>query len=218
MLCQGPQLIATIVMEHVVHNNMSPSKVDKFLTHLVVKEGYRIISRLNTDEHYVTHGGIREVVKLINVQGAHANVISLDAKCPFMQTLKFYSSHVSNGITGQGIVCLYPQTTLNYRVLMNLPALYPDSLSIPLSMQRCMVKYMQRGFMFEINPLAYLRNLHECATSSQCPHTGRNVFDHSMMALAFHYGKINGEFLPNSICRVFQGQYYNCWCIGGDAT
>jgi hypothetical protein len=197
----------------------TPSKVHKFLARLVDREGYRIISRSNIhdSEHYVTDGGIREVIKLTNSQGAHMNLISSDNKCPFTQTLKFYSSHVSNGITGQGIVCLYPQTTLNYRVLMNLPTLYPSSLSIPLSVQKCMVKYMKRGFTFEINSLAYLHNPHSCITSSQCPCTGRNLFDHSMVALAFYNGRSDGEFVPNSMCRIFQAQYYNSWCIRGDA-
>jgi hypothetical protein len=195
----------------------TPSKVDKFLTQLVGVEGYTIVSRSKTDDQYITPSGIMEVIKLVNTQGAHTDLILSENKCSFTQTLNFYGSHVSNGITGRGIVCLYPQTTLNYRVLMNLPALYPNSLSIPLSVQRCMVKYTKRGFKFEINPLAYLRNPHDCIRSPQCPHTGRNLYDRSVMAIAFHRGCNDKEFVPNSMHRVFRGLFYNSWCIGGDA-
>jgi len=195
----------------------TPSKVNIFLTQLMEVEGYTIVARSNTNDNYVTPGGIVEVIKLSNIQGARADLIVSDNKCPFTQTLKFYGSHVSNGITGRGIVCLYPQTTLNYRVMMNLPALHPNSLSIPVSVQRCMVKYTKRGFNFDINSLAYLRNPHDCVKSSQCPHTGRNLYDHSVLALAFHHGKRDGAFLPNTMKRVFRGPFYNAWCIGGGA-
>jgi hypothetical protein len=116
----------------------------------------------------------------------------------------FYGSQVRNTITGHGVISLYPKQTLEYRIILNISALWQGT--IPLAVQRCMVKYSQRGFRFDINAVRYLGAAHECRNSFSCPHTLCNIFGGGVLALAYHdNAKCGDKFVSNSVGKTYNG-------------
>lgn len=116
-----------------------------------------------------------------------------------------------NAITGRGIFCVYPNRTLDQRVVLN-----GHSLSTSLRVQRCMVKYTKRGFRFGINAIISLETPHKCTFSRNCPHTSRHLFDQGVLVLATHNAAVPVNFVNNCMIDVFNGSYSNSWALGGD--
>jgi hypothetical protein len=195
----------------------SPKAVNHIMTHMVEVEGYIVDKRVKSrDADYSGLGSIKEVIKLTNSRGQHVDIINANQKASLTAIGHFYGSQVRNAITGRGVISLYPKETLEYRVILNVSALRQGI--IPLAVQRCMVKYPQRGFRFDINAVRYMGAAHECRKSFSCPHTFRNIFDGGVLALAYHdNAKCGDEFVPNSMGATYNGRYGNLWCMGGDA-
>lgn len=193
-------------------------QVKRILEHLKTKERFEVAVRVTKgNSEYDKLGSIKEVIKLVNERGRRLDVIVSSQKCAFTATLRFYGSQVVNGITGRGLICAYPQLLFAYRAMLNAGATNPIHASVPLSVQRCMVKYTMRGFTFDTNPVAFWKAPHTCAISKSCPHTIRHLFDRGTMVIAFHDAQREEAFIDNKMSKVFRGRYQNVWCFGGDA-
>ena len=159
-------------------------------------------------------GGVREVVKVGNMQGLCMDVIVLDQKSIFGPVFRFYRSHVFNGITGQGLISMYPGQTLAGQSLWNFNAHGVGRISI--GVQKSVVKYTTRGYNFALNSVLHLGRPHECGHSRSCPHTHRNMVDRGVLVLVFPVdGVAEGTFVLNSVGAIYNGQHGNLWCLGG---
>jgi hypothetical protein len=191
------------------------SKAGCILAHLINVEAYMILlESAQSDPTYISIGNIHEIIKLISPTGRCVDLIVTNSKSVLSTVLKFYGTHVANAITGHGLISTYPFRTLNYEVVMNANA-GPVQTSPTIAVQKCMVKYTARNFMFAINPIVHLKHPHHCGISYSCPHTHRNLFDGGVLAIASHNTSLPANFVRNDINKVYNGKYGNVWCLGG---
>ena len=194
----------------------TPSKrVNRVLKYLERTEGYKVFSKSFSNlSGYPDVGAVKEIVTLRDEQARHIDVIGSDQRSIFGLVFRFYGSYVFNGITGRGLMSMYPQQKLAGNSLWNLNA--HRAGWIPIGVQKAMVKYTVRGYDFSINPILYLEHPHKCGHSKSCPHTRRNMFDSGVMALLFpEDGVTDNGFLWNGVSFIYNLQRGNLWCLGG---
>jgi hypothetical protein len=193
----------------------SSGRLNRVLKYLEKVDGYKMLSRMATRPNdYPDVGGVREVVKVGNRRGLCMDVVVSDQNSIFGPVFRFYGSHVFNGITGRGLISMYPGQTLAGQSLWNFNARGAGRISI--GVQKSVVKYTARGYNFAFNSVLHLDRPHECGHSRSCPHTHRNMFDRGVLALVFPVdGVTEGAFVPNSVGALYNGRHGNLWCLGG---
>lgn len=197
------------------------------MNYLKDKEGYKVIpGGTAKPATYVVVGGIREVIKLQRAGGQKIDLIVSITKSAFSPIFKFYGTHVMNVITGRGLLCMYAKYTLGFQALFNLGVLNPNFAALPFDVEKCLVKYTQRGFQFDPHPVIYAKTPHECKKSKCCPHTVRRLYDEGVLVVTFcelpstdrkkkNKKKSKSAFVPNDLSRVFNGLHQNVWTMGG---
>jgi hypothetical protein len=87
----------------------SSRRLNRVLKYLEKVDGYKIVLRtVARPNNYLDVGGIREVMKVGNTRGLCMDVIISDQKLIFGLVFRFYGSHGFNGITGWGLISMYP--------------------------------------------------------------------------------------------------------------
>lgn len=204
-------------------------RVSKVMNFLRDEEGYEVVpGGTGKPATYIVVGGIKEVIKLQRAGGQKIDLIVSITRSALSPVFKFYGTHVMNAITGRGFLCTYAKYTLENRVMFNSGVVNANFAALPLDVEKCMVKYTQRGFQFDPHPVIYAKDPHECKISKCCPHTIRRLYDEGVLTVAFcdiapseksalkkKNKKSKSVFIPNDLSHVFNGLHHNIWTMGG---
>lgn len=186
---------------------------DNLIAYLIKEEGYEEESNLPATHSFYSNRVLKQVIKLVNGKGKRIEIMVVDTKSPVTAVLSFYGTHVMNILSGRGILAVYPRHTLSKRAIYNT-ALTPYLLRLPFAIQKCIVKYSSRDYVFSLNAVHYLSAPHVCGESYSCPHSTRNLMDKGGMTINTHI--YDNQFTPNTAQSVLQPGYSNQWRLAGD--
>jgi hypothetical protein len=224
--------VALAALQPFQLHDWSPGDMDIYTTtqktttiveFLTQKEGYEKPIHTKTsndsDSHYHAPGTIADIITLSHKRGTYIDLIVSNNESALTPIFNFYGSHVINAVTGHGIFSAYPDHTINHRALFNGGAHDASFVHMPPSLQKCMLKYITRGFQFDVNAVVYLKAPHhaDCKVSSSCPHTVRTLYDMGCLTLAFDQGPKTNQFVHNTMENIYNGEYTNMWSMGGTA-
>lgn len=103
------------------------------------------------------------------------------------------STVLMNYIAWYGLVCLYPQLTLQRRGLINQ---HEVSTNVTL----CLTEYRERGFDLRANVNKWDdTRIHRCAVDTFCPATVGHISSHFVAFAPFDYGNILDDFVFTDI-------------------
>ncbi|KAJ7171231.1 hypothetical protein C8R46DRAFT_895624 [Mycena filopes] len=140
------------------------------------------------------------ILNLVIVKGDNAAI------APFL----FHSTVVMNIVTPYGILCAYPDLTLQGYAIPNVNCLV-DTTSRVRSL-RCYRKYTERGVLYSYD----LRALpgwedHTCGSDKSCPATVRSLHDDGTLFVPFPSRPSAGEV--NDVIGL--GRHTVVWSLGG---
>ena len=159
-----------------------------FVTYMVYVEGYHPIGRkVKAEEGYMLFSEVKDVISL-QKGTTRMDVILSGSRSSLKPIMRYHSTPVMNGISGNGIFSAYPEMTCAYRGNFNPMVFALDRGSPklpPANIRKAFHKYTARGFDIRRNPSCWSDVNHVCTKSSHCPLTVRNVEDWGCLYTTF---------------------------------
>jgi hypothetical protein len=88
-------------------------------------------------------------------------------------------------------------------LIINMAICSPNIATLPIGIQRCMVKYTKCGYHFTANTVFAINSPHLCALSKSCPHTNHDSLNNG----GFNWCSII-MFILNILFRRTWSQFY----------
>lgn len=216
--------VALASMLPATSRDWKPTDMDVYTTedrahivhqYLTTREKYRPLYVFDSHNPYYNNGGsLKRVVRLVKAKGSKIDLIIVSHKFSITGVCSFYGTHVMNAITGRGLWSAYPKLTIERRSIINA-SLNPFIFSMSHAVQKCVLKYANRGYEFPINAIIWWRSRHTCNRSFSCPHTARSSLDKGCLVVGAPDNDFQ-LFVRNNMESVFNGNYRTLWRMGGD--
>jgi len=161
-----------------------------FVTYMAYMEGYHHVGRrVRAEEGYILFPEVKDIISL-QKGTIRMDVILSGSRSSLKPILRYHSTPVMNGISGNGMFSAYPEMTCAYHGNFNPMVFVLDRSSPklpPVNVRRAFHKYTARSFDIRRNPSCWSDSdvVHVCTKSSHCPLTTRNVEDWGCLYITF---------------------------------
>jgi hypothetical protein len=157
--------------------------LSQVVKYLVASEGFSEVSCTSYQAEDIYYPQAKKVTHL-GKDKFRIDIITAYSSSSIAGVFGFHSAPVMNWISGDGFFSAYPVLTSSCRGLVNSMTFTLTNFVPPLppiSVQRCLQKYYERGFDIRRNPACWLGESHICSKVICCPQAMRNVTDHGSM-------------------------------------